>query len=319
MSGTSQRAALSAAAQWFARLGADPGDATLHRQWQSWFNADPQHQWAWQRVLNLQTRLGNAQGGMGYGVLERSLHNGLGMDRRALLKGLLLATGLGALGWRGYREAPIWMADARTGVGEQRRMQLADGSRLTLNTDSAVDLAFSAQRRVVILRAGEIFIETAKDPRPFIVSGAHGQLRALGTRFSVRQDSDSSLLSVFQHAVALRLLDGSGETIIDQGQSVRFDGQRLLQRQPLAANGDAWVSGSLVVDGWRLDQLLAELQRYRSGYLGCDPEIAHLKVSGAFSLSDIDRTLAAVARVLPVRVSRYSRYWTRLQAVDSAA
>ncbi|WDY56027.1 FecR domain-containing protein [Pseudomonas sp. PSKL.D1] len=318
MNTSPQRQALSAAAHWFARLGEAPQDPRLQQQWQAWHNADPHHQWAWQQVAMLQARMGKAQGALGYGVLERAGLQGMAHQRRMLLKGLVLGVGLGALGWRGYRDAPVWLADQRTAVGEQRRLTLNDGSQLILNTASAVDIAFTANARMLHLQAGEIYVETAHDPRPFLVSSAQGVTRALGTRFSVRQYEGVTRTSVFQDAVAIRPRGSQGdEQAINSGHSVTFDSQRVLQHAPLATTDDAWTEGRLVVDDWRLDRLIDELQRYRSGYLGCAANVGQLRVSGAYSLTDIDLTLATIARSLPVRLSRHTRFWTRLEAVES--
>lgn len=315
-----QRQALSAAAQWFARLGETPEDPRLQQQWQAWHNADPQHQWAWQQVAMLQARMSQAQGALGYGVLERAEQQAPSRQRRLLLKGLLLGAGLGALGWRGYRDAPVWLADVRTAVGEQRRLTLSDGSRLIVNTASAVDIVFSSDTRLLRLHAGEIFIETGHDPRPFMVSSAEGRIRALGTRFSVRQQAQQTRVSVFEHAVAIRPRDSlAAEQVVDSGHSLVFDSQRVLQNASLAATDAAWTDGRLVVDDWRLDRLLEELQRYRSGYLGCSEEVGHLRVSGAYSLTDIDLTLAAITRSLPVQRVRHTRFWTRLEARAGSA
>ncbi|MBW6154852.1 FecR domain-containing protein, partial [Pseudomonas aeruginosa] len=77
-----------------------------------------------------------------------------------------------------------WLADQRTGVGEQRRLTLPDGSLLTLNTDSAVDLAFDASQRLVRLLRGEIFVDSRADPRPFRVATAEARLHAGAARFN---------------------------------------------------------------------------------------------------------------------------------------
>ncbi|ERT16973.1 iron dicitrate transport regulator FecR, partial [Pseudomonas putida SJ3] len=90
MSPLPQRQALSAAAQWFARLGEAPADPDLQQRWQAWHAADPQHQWAWQRVAMLQAQLNQAQGALGHDVLERAGQQGPALQRRMLLKGLLL-------------------------------------------------------------------------------------------------------------------------------------------------------------------------------------------------------------------------------------
>ncbi|MFF7705969.1 FecR domain-containing protein [Pseudomonas sp. NPDC007930] len=314
MAASDRRQALSAAAQWFARLGAAPADPALQQQWQQWHNACPTHQWAWQRLAMLQAQLGQAQGGLGYNVLAQAGAGGLG--RRALLKGLVLGAGLGALGWGGYRQAPVWLADLRTGTGEQRSLRLADGSRLVLNTASAVDVDFTATARALRLRAGEVFIETAKDARPFTLSTGHGTLRALGTRFGARLYPRHTELAVFEHAVAVHPAHVAGEqAVIQAGQGVAFSADGVMPPRALAADEDAWVSGRLVIDGWRLDRLIAELQRYRPGYLGCAGEVGHWRVSGAYSLRDLDLTLAAVARALPVRVERYGPFWARVVPV----
>lgn len=311
MNRSPEHQALSAAAHWFARMGATPGDATMQRQFQHWHDENPLHPWAWERVALLQAQLGNAKGALGYQVLDRAGRASFG--RRGVLKTVALGVGLSALGWAGYREAPVLLADLRTGTGERLTRTLADGSTLVLNTASAVDIVFNAEARLILLREGEIFIQTAKDARPFIVRSAQGEMQALGTRFSVRQQDGVTQLGVFQHAVAVRPQGAPGEqTIIDSGQAVSFNARTLFDRHPLDPLADTWISGRLVVDGWRLDRLVGELQRYRSGYLGCAPEIAHLRVSGSYPLDDIDLALSAIARSLPVKVVRYTDFWMRL-------
>ena len=308
-----QRQALSAAAQWVARLAAVPGDVELQQAFRAWHQQSPQHQWAWQRVEQLQAQLSGLPASLACNVLDKTAAHPL-LDRRSLLKGLVLAVGAGGLGWSGYRQAPLWMADQRTAVGERRSLQLADGTRLILNTDSAVDIVYGAELRLLVLHAGEILVETAKDPRPFIVRSAQGEMRALGTRFSVRQGPGLTTLSVLQHGVAVRPGRGPAETVVMAGQTVGFDAEQLLTRSALEADAGEWAQGRLLIDGWRLDRLVDELQRYRGGYLGCAPQVAHLRVSGAFPLDDIDQALQAIARALPVQVVRHTRYWTRIVA-----
>jgi transmembrane sensor len=128
----------------------------------------------------------------------------------------------------------------------------------------------------------------------------------------VRQLDGLTRLSVYNHAVAAHPEKAADEAVIEQGQSVTFDSQGLLVTRPLERGEEAWARGRLVVEGWRLDRLLGELQRYRSGYLGCAPEVSHLRVSGSYSLSNIEVTLDTIARSLPVRIQQRTRYWTRI-------
>lgn len=312
MIGDAQRRALHDAAQWFAKLCASPNDPALQAQWQAWHGRSAEHQWAWQRLAELQTQLGSMPQPLAWRVMDKLNLQASGLDRRTLLKCLMLGVGVGSLGWQGYRAAPVWLADLCTHTGEQRRETLADGTQLVLDTASAVDIAFDADTRLLVLRAGEIHVTTGKDGRPFVVRSAEGQMRALGTQFSVRQLDGQTRLSVYQHTVAVRPEQAATETLIDSGQSVSFGRRELLDTRSVAAGEDAWVQGRLVVDGWRLDRLIAELQRYRPGYLGCAPEVGHLRVSGTYLLSNLDITLNAIARSLPVRIQQHTRYWTRV-------
>jgi transmembrane sensor len=76
-----------------------------------------------------------------------------------------------------------------TASGQRRSFTLDDGSRLGLNSHSAVDLLFDADQRLLVLRRGELLIQVAADPqRPLRVRTAQGQVQALGTRFLVSQE-----------------------------------------------------------------------------------------------------------------------------------
>ena len=305
-----QRQALSAAAHWVARLAAEPGDPELHVAWRTWRDENSLNQWAWQRVEALQHQLQCLPGAVAVNAMDAAADQSLRFGRRALLKGVLIGAGVSAIGWSGYRQAPLWMADQRTTTGERHSLRLDDGTQLSLNTASAVDIRYTAEQRLLILRGGEILVETATDPRPFLIRSAQGEMRALGTRFDVRQFDGFTAMSVLQRAVAVRLGAQPAETVVTSGQTVTFDSQRMLSLRANEPGEGTWVQGRLIVDNWRLDRLVAELARYRPGYLGCATEIGHLTVSGAYSLDDIDLTLNALTHALPVRIASRTGYWT---------
>ncbi|MNG23381.1 fec operon regulator FecR [compost metagenome] len=86
----------------------------------------------------------------------------------------------------------------------------------------------------------------------------------------------------------------------------------MQQANPQA---DAWTRDMLVADDWRLGDFIAQLQRYRSGHLGCDPAVAALRISGAFHLGNTDTVLDNLTSTLPVRIRRFSRYWVSVEPV----
>ncbi|CAM4024313.1 Protein FecR [Pseudomonas reidholzensis] len=307
-----QRQALSEAADWLARRQASDDEPQSYRQWQAWRQHSAVNAWAWQRVELLQAQLGGVDGQMAGRVLTRA--GGARVDRRQLLGLLLLGVGGSALAWSGYRQAPVWLADQRTASGERRRLELPDGSQLTLNSDSAVNLGFDASQRGLVLLAGEIMIETAADPRPFFVTTGQARLQALGTRFVVRQHLGITQLSVLEHAVAVQPQLAGQAVRIEAGQGMRCNSREVLEQHKLALGEGEWANGRLVIDGWPLERVLAELGRYRPGYLGCAPQVAGLRVSGSFPLDDPEQALVALARALPIEVRRHTRYWVRVVA-----
>jgi transmembrane sensor len=239
--------------------------------------------------------------------------------RREVLKVLSLLLAAGAAGTLAWREAPLptLLADQRTGTGERRSLRLDDGSRLQLNTASAVDIRYDAQLRQIDLLAGEIFIETARDPmaRPFIVHTAEGSVRALGTRFSVRREGGMSRVCVLQHAVEVRCTEGLAAVRVEAGQQLAFSAREAGPLRPAPIEADAWTRDMLVVNDWRLADFLAELGRYRQGHLGCTDAVGELRISGAFHLGDTEVVLDNLTSTLTVRVRRFSRFWARVEAV----
>ncbi len=306
-----QRSALQEAARWHAQFGdsASDGDRSA---WQRWLN-EPVNRWAWQRVEQMRRQLLGLPGQLASDTLELA-SEGRRSSRRALLKGFVLFAGTGAMGWSAWRHGPTnrWLADQHTATGEIRAITLADGSTLTLNTASAADVRFDATQRLIVLRQGEILIETAHDQhataRPFLVDTTHGRIRALGTRFSVRQLEDRTRVAVDEHRVEI-VTAGKSRALCDAGQRMEFTRNAITAPVATASSDSAWRRGMLVADNWRLDDFLRELSRYRSGILRCDPAIADHRISGAFRIDDTDQALAALVRLFPVRVEYRTRFW----------
>ena len=300
------KAILADAVDWYVRLHDSHVDNATRAAWQAWHAADPRHAAAWERLEQLQCRLGNAPSGAAQ-TLEIARR-----DRRHAVKVLALLLGVGVVGWQGYRASP-WHADYSTRVGERRQLTLADGTRLDLNTDSRVDVRFDAGRRLIHLRQGEILVETAKDPRPLSVRTAEGEVLALGTRFSVRQEAGISHVAVTAHAVEVRPTRTAQVARIDSGYRLSFSADHAGPLSPLPPGAQAWAQGMLVTVDWRLGDVAHELARYRPGYLGCAGEVAGLRLSGAFNLDDTDVALASLEDALPIRARRMTRYWVRLE------
>ena len=234
--------------------------------------------------------------------------------RRHAVKTLALLLACGASLYAFERRSPwrSWTADYRTGINQRRVVALADGTQLTLNTNSAVNVDYSGDRRQIQLLAGEIFIATGKDAaqRPFFVGTPHGGLQALGTRFTVRVHEQYASTGVLEGAVAVLADDGSQRLVLRPGEGAHFDSAGY-HRQALMPYGGAWLNGMLVARDMRLADFLAELSRYSDHPLGCAPASAGLRVSGSYPLADVDAVLDAVSASLQLRRNTVTRFWGR--------
>ncbi|MCY1275328.1 Protein FecR [compost metagenome] len=306
---------------WMVRLRAATPDAALQARFDAWLGADPAHARAW---AHLQERLGAP-----YETLRRLDRGRPGQAARDLLlqpavgrRDVLRAgAGLGLLGgglWLAARSGPgqALLADLRSGRGERRHFSLADGSQLDLNAGSAVDLAFDARRRLLLLREGELIVQVAADPtRPFVVRSAQGEVRALGTRFLVRQEADATRVVVLEHAVRASLPNGEALEL-GEGQAALLRERRI---EPLG-NGQGrradWLQGRLNVLDEPLEAVVEALRPYHRGLIRVAPAVRGLRVQGVFPLDDAERALAALGEALPIRVSHYGPWLTLLQAQD---
>ncbi|NIF29040.1 DUF4880 domain-containing protein [Pantoea sp. Tr-811] len=301
--------ALEEAAQWLVRWNESALSELEQAQWQAWKTSSPERQQAWARAQLLQSRMGGLPRALAMSVLDRPDSP----ERRAALLKLALLLAVLPAGWGGWAlsRRQQWTADYRSTLGERRELVLADGSQVTLNTDSAIDVLFDAQQRLLRLRAGEIMVQTALDrfspARPFLVESAQGRMQALGTRFCVRQRDGRTHLAVLEGAVKVVLASPHQvqPMVIMAGQRTDFSAHAFGQVLAADRNAGAWAQGMLMADKMPLADFAAELARYRRGVVRCDPRIAALQVSGAYPISDTSRTLNMLAQTYAINVSGY--------------
>lgn len=289
-----------------------PSDAE-RAEFARWLAQGPQQQAAWDRAQNLFRSLDGFPQGTAASALRQPART---PDRRRVLGLMAAATVASAATAAGWHHQPWqkWTADAATGVGEQKTLALPDATQLVLNTDSAVDIAFHGAQRRVDLVMGEILVTARSEPRPFLVGTPLGEVRSQGARFSLRRMKDDLVrVSVFRESVEIRPANGTAQRL-HAGESADFDCDGVHMAMPVDDSDTVWEKGMLLAQDRRLVDVLAEMSRYRSGVLRCDPEVADIRVSGAISLVDTDSGLDLLARTLPVRVQRRTPWWVTVTA-----
>lgn len=299
---------INAAAYWLTLLHDDLSSDADRQAFETWCAADPRHAVAVARMRLLWGSLDELPVAPARVALKqafaRSRPTVSGRGAQAI--GLL---GVLFCGWIGLDHLPVWLADQRTGVGERREVALSDGSHIQLNSDSALDVKFDGQQRVIELLAGELWVEVAKDAkRPFVVRTDQGSATALGTRYLVKRTADgTTVISVLESVVAARSSDG--ETVnVAAGEQTTLGKGRVQTPQPMGnAHPDAWTRGLLKVDDRPLGEVLQALAGYRRGLVRFDEQaLQGLRVSGVFRLDDTDAALATLADNLPISVEHFT-------------
>jgi len=311
-------AAHRAALEWQVIFWSGEVTAAEQEAFRQWLAAAPAHERAWRDVHRLDHMIAGVPGRVGGQLLRLpELRSG----RRTLLRTLGWATAGGIVSLA-VRETPQWQSASaayKTRTGEHRDIVLNDGTRVSLNTATAMDVRFDREQRRIVLYDGEILVDTAPDPtfpkRPFFVHTKHGLLQALGTRFVVRREERTTQVAVFEGAVEIESQDMPSRRLrIAAGQKSSFDSNSIDAVHPADPLDVAWTRGLFVADRMRLADFLLRLSRHRPGILRCEARIAGLPVSGVYPLEDTDRILATLAEALPVRIDYATRYWVTVRA-----
>jgi transmembrane sensor len=215
-----------------------------------------------------------------------------------------------------------------TAVGQQRNVTLADGSIVTLNTNTIVETALRRHTREIYLRKGEAHFQVAHDrSRPFLVHAGDAVVRAVGTEFEVRVLTDQHVdVVVNEGRVEVQTTAPmpaspspypSAHPRAAAATTVRAlkAGERLstasrdyavtpVTAQQLSSEL-AWREGAIIFDGEPLAEAIAEIERYTDARIVVsDPQIAGLRVGGRFRTGDVQEFFDALQTALPVSIRR---------------
>ena len=207
------------------------------------------------------------------------------------------------------------MQKVQTGVGEQKNVTLADGSKLHLNTNSVVTVDFSSTTRNIVLLKGEAHFEVAHDKsRPFSVTAGNNTVTAVGTAFNMQYVDDN----------AFELVVTDGKVLVKDRFKASSSNESLFTKRPVAEEGLlmfagekatvqgkvearesmsqndidddlAWQQGMIVFKGEPLEAVLAEIGRYTPVRFNIsDESLRKRRVAGYFKVGDLDGLLSAL-------------------------
>ncbi|MBB5746533.1 FecR family protein [Brevundimonas variabilis] len=197
----------------------------------------------------------------------------------------------------------------QTATGEQRTVRLSDGSQLTLDTASRATVRITGSNRIVTLTAGQAYFDVARDPsRPFVVKAGDTNVTATGTRFDVRRVDDGARVILVEGRVLVRKAEsGDRSWALRPGQQISTHATAPVVQATDAAGATSWTHGRLTFHQTRLDDAIAEINRYSDQPIVLRaPSLAGIAVNGVFDSDDQGGFLAALVDLYGVSATRES-------------
>jgi transmembrane sensor len=298
--------------------------AREEQEFTAWLSADSTHRTAFEQNLRAWEIAGSAAAHPR--LLEMRSRALMTRPRRqwrlplaASLAGLALVGGMGAVLLLpsgtppSHEAAQASPAIYQTAVGERSTITLADGSVVTLNTNSRLKVRFTRGERDLVLIAGQALFQVAHDAaRPFVVSALDREVVATGTEFEVRIDRRALRVALLQgHVVVRQAANGAGRSPASQPtalapgeQLVAINGAPVSVARADVAALTSWREGRVRFADTPLSEAVAEMNRYSDTPIIIEDRAAgEIRISGAFRTGRSSDFAAAVASLFPVRAS----------------
>jgi transmembrane sensor len=297
------------AASWYARL-TDAPEVASSEAFRAWI-ADPENERLYDAIDNAWGRSGAL---WGTPELEAARNRALAaagprrfrlLGRRTLLAaGATVAAAALLLFFVLIRAAAPTLY--RTDTGERRIVLLEDGSRLSLDTDSAVAVRLARDRRSITVEHGQAAFEVAHDTsRPFIVDAGGSSVRATGTIFNVDLIAAGVQVTLVRGGVTVSPSDkpSTGAVQLRPGDRLTaLSGQPVRLDKVDPADATAWENGRIVFYDEPIGDVIARMNHYAQQHWSIDPAVARLKISGSFNTADTPALLDAISSLQPVAV-----------------
>jgi transmembrane sensor len=199
-----------------------------------------------------------------------------------------------------------------TPMGAIAPVSLADGSTITLDSNTRIRVALEADQRLVRLDQGKALFEVAKDPsRPMVVEVANKRITAIGTEFSVQRDADDLSVLVKEGRVRIdsdpHLLNSHATELAAGGEISTRGGEMVVAKLDVndVERALSWSQGYLEFQDTPLPHAVAEFNRYRTQKIDIDdPSLNSIRIGGRFRCTDANAFLALVQQGFPVVVTR---------------
>jgi len=295
------------AAAWLARLQSSR-DPDVERKFHRWRDLDPSHAEAFERV----SRSYEQAGLLRYSHVASTsppatplpVHTRSRSYELAIAAGLvlLLCTGLYLLVGRGFWTSGTEAVMLSTKVGEIRSVSLADGSKLTLDTDTSIEVEIDRNGRKARVKAGRARFNIAKAAQPFIIDAGNTTASAAAAVLDVEKFGDQARVDVISGSAKIGGSDAAGLRL-GAGETMTTLSDSRVERRAHAPAQD-WTRGMLEFDGTALGSAVELANRYSERKIILGAGLEHLKVTGAFRAGDVKGLAGALAEAFHLKISR---------------
>lgn len=194
-------------------------------------------------------------------------------------------------------------------AGKRARIELSDGTLLTVNSQSKVIYPRSFKGNIrKIYAQGEVYLEVAHDKQhPFIVESDDFNLRVLGTKFNISNYKGLGSTNIVLVEGSVEVTDKNERTAkLAPNQLLNISGGSIAyQKQVDVSAYISWVEGFLVLNGNDLSHIAQRLSIYYGVSIKCSPTVGNEKVYGKLDLKDdLDGVLECIQQTLPVKIER---------------
>jgi len=298
-----QHAAMDQALDWLIVLQCpQPGQQA---EFQAWLAADPSHAQAFAKA---QAAWGGAPVHSAAVALNAPRKPSAWRRIKPHWKPLATAAVL-LLGLFSFSNLPVRLqADHLTVVGERQRLQLDDGSKVLLNTNSAFSSTIDEHQRIARLYQGEAFFEVAASRGlPLQIDAGPVRASVSDTAFAVRYLNGEAQVQVQRGDVDLSTTFGNNRVRLSAGESIRVGPKGFGQPAKLDATKElAWVQGRLIFENCPMSEVLAELRRYYPGWIvNTNEQLASVAVTGNYRLDQPLDVVRSLAHITSAKLSEF--------------
>lgn len=230
------------------------------------------------------------------------------VSRRAVTTAIFSAAAAAVAGVGISRHFALFGDHRITKKGQREVARLTDGSSISMNGDTSLDVLMDGNSRKVRLLRGEAMFDIARDEkRPFFVDLGDSEIRVLGTKFNIRRKEGVTELAVTEGVV--RVTNAGAEPVnVHAGSSALIQpgvATTLIQDRALVQQRVAWTEGFLEFEDKPLDEVVEEFNRYRKNPLVIgDPRIAGTLITGRFGLGESDEFVLALESSFDIKASK---------------